>query len=716
MFIAILITICALAIGAVYFFLKKGYKIDKKNYCNKTKSELISCIRSEKRRKLNHESSNYASTLASYVPTDDSMIGMCLELYDTLKTRALFKPREKQTEMSKAVTAMKKKVLYIQPTTECMKEFNDSCGNVPSQPITLLDFGTSQQPTTVMKTGPITDKEYVLAFKDIKVDDIDQLGTSERMLQNLNQSTGQFIINKYNELYQDPAQHANDTSFGKLCFAYKVDKHGSRSKLNSFRQIICIPKVIGTFHRILTNRLVSFYGENNYIDTTVQKGVMPGSKFGIPEHLYKVKSVFRNATKRNKQAYVLFIDIANAFGSLRLEQLYSILTKYNVPNQFIDYIREYYKSFEYHTQMDKISDPLRKWHNGLIQGTSLSPILFVSVMNYILVSLNNRFKDTHGYELNSKRKNLFTAYIDDICITCNSYNNLNEVYTEIKKLYTELGFEINASKSGFLSVNDPDNHASLDGINKIDMYKYLGEYVTSNASPDVPYTMFLKEMWGKLMKLDELKKDLTVKAEVFVKCIWPWIQRKGIAFYDIGEENKQKAIDTIIKFTDKWNVTAVSDVCVDTMFRNIKSILGDSNDIVVRDIIGEDDSEYIKGNNAEATKFLSFKKNTKPTNFTYNNINDTEIIDQMLKNLEDSELDMLDQEIENLQQNANASSSKEEDIDNEELPSNTETESLPSTTNMESISEAILNQEVNMDEFCVLESKEHHTCDTQLQN
>jgi hypothetical protein len=707
MFVAIFIAIFALAISSVYFFfVKKDDKIDEINYNNKTKLQLINCIRMTRRRKLNQESSNFASTLTSYVPKYYTMIAMCLELYDTLKTKALFKPREKQTDISKTIVAMKKKVLYIRPNEEGFKEFNESVNKIDDRQFTILDFGALQQPTTIMENGVITNKEFVLAFKDIKIDDIDSLGTSDRMLQNMNDLTRQFIINKYNELYLDPSQYANDTSFGKLCFVHKGDKNASRSKIKSFRQIICIPKIIGTFHRIMTNRLVSFYMENNYIDTTIQKGVMPGSKFGIPEHLYKVKSIFRNATTKHKQAYVLFIDITNAFGSLRLEQLYSILAKYNVSTRFIDYIREYYKSFEYYTEMDKITDPLRKWDNGLIQGTSLSPILFVSVMNYMLVSLNKRFKDTHGYALNKNVKNLFTAYIDDICITCNSYDNLNEVYTEIKKMYKELGFEINDSKSGFLSVNDPDNHDSLDGIKKIDMYKYLGEYITDNASPDVPYYMFLKEMWGKLMRLDEKKVDLTVKANVFVKCIWPWIQRKGIAFYDIGNDNKQKAIDTITGFTDKWNVTAVSDVCIDTMFRNIKSILGDSNDKIVSDIIDEDDSEYIKGNNAEATKFLSFKKYTRPTNFTYNNINETEIINDILNNMEDNDTS---QSIENVKEDNENENENEKSLSTNSLPASSQClSSMQLGDSSERVEGAYIStEEVNMDEFYIIDKHEH---------
>lgn len=634
------------AIYILFFYNRTKYVKKQIDYNGKTKAELISHLRSNNKAiQLNNESPNYSSVIESFEPKSKNLIALCFELYDALKSKVSSKPREKLTEEIKTKRSMKKKTFYnIKPTELCIQEFNDSTVVVNKKIILfLLPIPKLTNPTTQMQDGVITEAEYKTSFKDIDVDKIDAFGINERLMQNLNDMTIQVIINIYNEMYSQNSnsRHIEIASFGRLCFAYKIGKaDSSKDKLNSFRQIMCIPKIVSIFHRILANRLVAYFAANKYIDTTIQKGVMPGSKFGIPEHIYKIKSVFRSAYKHKCPAFVLFIDITNAFGSLHLEQLYSVLQKYNVPDKFIDYIKKYYKSFEYYAEIDKTDNHLRKWNTGLIQGSPLSPILFVSVMNFVLSHLNDKFRDTHGYKINSKRKNLFAAYIDDICITCDTYQHLHEVYTELKKTFVELGFEINNSKSGFMTINDPDKISNLDGIKKVDEYKYLGEYVADNASPDIACEKFIREMYGKLKRLDEKDVNLTVKASVFTKCFWPWIQRKGIALYDIGTPNKNRIIQDITKFTNKWNVATVIDV--DTVFRNIKTLLGDSTDLVVNDIIGEDDSEYIQGTNELCTKFL-FRKSTHLTNFVYDNINDPEIIDDALNGIPDPtpEIDVL---------------------------------------------------------------------------
>jgi hypothetical protein len=604
------------------------------DYSTKTKHQLIEILREEKKpRKLNTESPNFTSTIEAFVPKSQNLIAMSMELYDTLKRKVSFKPVQRLTPEAVITKSIKQKACFnIRPTDVCIKKFDEPVFKSYA-PIKPFHFPV-EACTTPMKDGPITEQELAQAFKDIEIDKIDVLGISERIVQKFNDLTKCYVMAMFNDMYTNPSSpNVAITSFGKLYFSYKLAKQGSKDDLDSFRQIISIPKIASLFHRILTNRLTEYLANNSYIDTTVQKGVMPGSKFGIPEHIYKVKSVFRNAHKKNRPAFVLFIDITNAFGSLRLEQLYSILRKYKVPNNFINYIKSFHDSFEYYFDADKTNKTLKKWGDGIIQGSPLSPILFVTVMNYVLSYLNNKYKATHGYALNNFTINLFSAYVDDICITCDTYEHLSEVYTELKNIYAELGFAINNKKSALLSINDINNHKSLDGIEKTDIYKYLGEYVTDNASPDVPCEKFIRELYGKLKNLDSKKNkdgtdvELVYKAKIFTKCIWPWIQRKGIAMYDIGECNKKRIIQDITKFTDTWNVS--TEITIDSVFRNIKTILGDTTDEVICDIIDQDDSDYIKGTNELTTKFL-FRKSTHLTNFTYNNVNDTEIIDHVL--------------------------------------------------------------------------------------
>lgn len=614
----------------------------KMNYGDKI-HKLINYIRSEHRKPINCDSCNFLPTIEAYVPSNVNLIGMSLELYDTLKVKTNFKVKESPDDQQKVVRTMNKNTVSNErPTGNFLQQFNDSMEKKITNHVEIT-IPELTKPTKPMEIGIFSDQEFEHAFKDIEIDKIDPLGINERILTNVNELTKRFIINKFNELYKNPKIFAGETSFGRLSFLYKTAKGGPTDKLDSFRQIVCIPKIISAFQRMLTNRLIDYLNANNYIDTTIQKGVMPGTKFGIPEHIYKVKSILKQSYNTRQPAYILFIDITNAFGSINRELLYDIMKKYHVPQEFIDYILEFYKSFEFYTDEDDI-DTLRPWNNGLIQGSSLSPILFVMAMNFIISHLNNKYAKTHGFKFNADCVNLFTGYIDDVCISCDSYEHLNEVYTELKKLYNDLGLEINPSKSGFMSINDPNKNQFLDTIPLVKDYKYLGEYIVDNASPDMPFSDFMKGLYKKMYKLEKAQIDnkpipQTIKAKIFVKVIWPWIIRKGIALYDASDKNKENAITFITKFTTDWNV--INDITVNTVFKNIKSLLGDSNDTVVENILSNDNSNYVK-DHAYIYNGLLKKYTNDLQNFGYANQYDEDLIGKLI----DPNMEYIDQQIE----------------------------------------------------------------------
>lgn len=633
-----------LVIFSGFYYFHKSKKEKKINYDLMTKTEIMNHIRSIPAKcKLNHLSNLYYPTLKKVSLKYKNLIPMCFELYDTIFEKTSHKINNKLTLEEKVGNSLNnKKFSSIRPTGNFREKFYASVTRQRVFDINnLLNFEPVPAPNKEMKTGFIGKNEYDISFKEAEIDKSDYIGINERLLQNLNQESQLLFLREFNNMLSDRS-NVNSSSFGKLYFSYKLNKGGEKDDVESFRQIISLPKAVSLFHRILNKRLVDYLASNNYIDTTIQKGAMPGTKFGIPEHLYKVKSVFKDAFKYQKPAFVLFLDIKNAFGTLYLDQLYHIMEKYYIPNEIIEYVKEFHRTFDYFTELDDKNSPYLKWQDGLVQGSPLSPILFVLVMNYILKHLNNKYSNTHGYEYHNKRKILFTAFIDDICIMSDSFIHLNQVYNELKVIFEKVGLEISIGKCAYLSINDNNNH-QFNGIEKKEFYKYLGEYLTNTSSPDFAHKKFVAELRRKLKRLDENQNIATNdKAIIFTKYIYPIILRKGIALYDIGEGNMNKTIDMIKSYTDKWNVTSVV-ISTDYIFKNIKDLLKDSNDNLVGDILKDDTYEYIKEKQSTLDKL--FMKPKKVVNITYNDITDTTLVDRILDSIEkpndeeDAELD-----------------------------------------------------------------------------
>ena len=76
------------------------------------------------------------------------------------------------------------------------------------------------------------------------------------------------------------------------------------------------------FLGVLAKRVLTFVTSNGYIDETVQKACIPGSP-GCIEHAAMIWDEIHVAKREKKDLSVVWLDLANAFGS--------------VPHRFLDY-------------------------------------------------------------------------------------------------------------------------------------------------------------------------------------------------------------------------------------------------------------------------------------------------------------------------------------------------------------------------------------------
>ena len=99
---------------------------------------------------------------------------------------------------------------------------------------------------------------------------------------------------------------------------------------------MAIPNILNLFHRILKNRLYDYLMANHYLNKTIQKGGIVGQKYPIFKQFFKIKNVLKDANLKKKSCVVLFLDITDAFGSIKLDRLYQILTLLQF-HQMIDF-------------------------------------------------------------------------------------------------------------------------------------------------------------------------------------------------------------------------------------------------------------------------------------------------------------------------------------------------------------------------------------------
>lgn len=546
-----------------------------------TKEELVNYIKLLKPKNLNLPN-DFSERMKNLEIDNTNLIPMCVELYQKMfDTFGEYKPSADTSAIK-----TKRRVFFVRPKFD-----TDAVKKSIEAPVQNISFQLDQNllninPALVsMKNTEITVDEFTESFNNT-LSKKDMMGISKRILRDMPNYMKVRFTNTFNKILSDFSK-VDKLSLGKASYIYKVTKHGPTNDVNSFRQVISIPNTVNQLHRLLCLRLNNYMQLNKYINTDIQKGGVSGQKFAIFEQFYKVKNVLKHANKNKKSCAILFMDLSNAFGNLNLENLYKILALYNVDKNFIEYLREFYNRFEYYVDTANIKTDTFKWKDGLIQGCSLSPLLFITALNYILTYTDKEYKSAHGYALTDTINILLTAFVDDITIICKDMESLQTVYKRLSELLKMLGLPVNKAKCALMVVNDTTGvTGELAEIQKVNVVKYLGEYVSSDGTCTESYVQFLRGVSRKLKSIDVKTCPTSDKLKLFEVCVVPWIQRRTMAMYDISMTNRLKIVAVIKPYIEKWGGDGSVNI-----FSNVTPILNDSKDSIISGVNFED-SEF----------------------------------------------------------------------------------------------------------------------------
>jgi hypothetical protein len=151
-----------------------------------------------------------------------------------------------------------------------------------------------------------------------------------------------------------------------------------------FRPIAITNTAGKIFFSIISDRLQKFMVKNNYIKkTSMQKGFL----FGVPgciEHSFALFEALRKVKGDTRAIVLSWIDLANAYGSVRHNLIQFALNWYHVPEHIQGLIFNYYEKLCASVTTKDWSTKFFSFDIGLFQGCVLSTILFDCVFNLLL--------------------------------------------------------------------------------------------------------------------------------------------------------------------------------------------------------------------------------------------------------------------------------------------------------------------------------------------
>ncbi|MEG0619338.1 MAG: reverse transcriptase family protein, partial [Bacilli bacterium] len=233
---------------------------------------------------------------------------------------------------------------------------------------------------------------------------------------------------------------------------------------SELRPISCLSVYYKLTTKIVTKHIQSIIENNETLETN-QLGCMKYTRGAAEQFMFN-----RAITQNNKKLKVCYIDIRKAYDSVNHDKLISTINKLRINENVKEFITNMVKRQKILLTINHETISEIYPQRGILQGDSLSPLLFIIYINEFSKKLNES-----NYKINISNTDSQETYqinhltfIDDIKIFAKDEKILEKLVEQSKIILKDLGFDINYSKTkASLNINE------IEAIND-EGYMYLG--------------------------------------------------------------------------------------------------------------------------------------------------------------------------------------------------------------------------------------------------
>ena len=204
-----------------------------------------------------------------------------------------------------------------------------------------------------------------------------------------------------------------------------------------------------------------------------------------------IRRIIEEIKIAKKEASLIFIDFSKAFDSISRSKMFHILSLYGIPLQIVDAMKIVYENASCVVQsLDGTTEPFLTFQ-GVLQGDTLAPYLFVIVVDYILrQSVDNIH--TNGITIKKQTSRRHPSkhltdldYADDMALISDTLPKAQELLNSLEKASNKVGLFLNAKKTKYMTINVDANHPPVTAqsgqvLEEVLDFKYLGSYIADS--------------------------------------------------------------------------------------------------------------------------------------------------------------------------------------------------------------------------------------------
>ena len=279
-----------------------------------------------------------------------------------------------------------------------------------------------------------------------------------------------------------------------------------------YRGITLLSQVLKLLERVLDGRI------RKKIECEIgeeQQGFRKGR--GTTDGLFTLRQFVEKKLEKQGCMCIGFVDLEKAFHTVSRKMVMATLRWLGVPEAEVRMVEATYQQTNGRVIIGAGMSDQFSLNNGLRQGSAVSPLLFIVVME--LISRNVSMKDT-------SRKLL---YADDLAIVAEDKAELNESLEEWKEAFKQHGLRVNLEKTEVLSIgaHREELNIKLEGrtIRQNNSFIYLGGAVSSDGRSETEVRRRVQAGANAWRQVEGVMSDRHIsqklKGKVLGACVTP---------------------------------------------------------------------------------------------------------------------------------------------------------------------------------------------------
>ena len=335
-----------------------------------------------------------------------------------------------------------------------------------------------------------------------------------------------------------------------------LPKEENSCEIEQFRiiSLLCVEGKI--FFKIMAQRLTEFLLENDYLDTSVQKGGVPGMS-GCLEHTGVVTQLIREARTNKGNLAVLWLDLTNAYGSIPHKLVETALIKHHIPEGIRNLIMNYYNNFKLRASSELTTSNWQQLEKGIITGCTISVSLFTLAINMLVKSAETECRGP--VSSSGTQQPPIRAFIDDLTVTAPSVHGCRWLLRGLQRLISWARMDFKPTKSRSLVLEKGkvvDKHRfTVGGVTiptlREKPVKSLGKIFNSSLKDTSSVQLMKEDLRDWLEAIEKTGLPGKYKAwmyqhGVLPRLLWP------LLVYDVPITTVELLERTISQFLRRW--------------------------------------------------------------------------------------------------------------------------------------------------------------------